>query len=56
MFWVWIGVAVLVVIGLSVVIGKSVGRPKGRVSANRQDEITALKASGALRHRKSNRP
>ncbi|MGQ0532765.1 MAG: hypothetical protein ACT4OF_08770 [Caulobacteraceae bacterium] len=56
MFWVWITVAVLAIVGLSVFAGKALSKTKGRVSAGRQDQITALKASGALRHRKSNRP
>jgi len=57
MFWVWIGLAVLVIVGLSVLAGKALEKPKGdRTSPERQAQITALKASGALRHRKSNRP
>jgi hypothetical protein len=55
MFWVWITLAVLTVVGLSVIAGKALNKPRGDVS-NRQQQITGLKASGALRHRKSNRP
>lgn len=57
MFWVWIVVAVLAIVGLSVLAGKALSKPKGPgASPERQQQITALKASGALRHRKSNRP
>jgi len=55
MFWVWIVIIVLVIVGASVLIGKMLSRPADR-PVSRQDRITALKASGALRHRKSNRP
>ena len=56
MFWVWIALTVLVVVGLSVFVGKALDKPKGsRPSPERQAQITALKASGALKHRKSNR-
>lgn len=54
MFWVWMGLVVLVVIGASVLIGKTLSRPKGQ-PLSRAERMTALKASGALRHRKSNR-
>lgn len=56
MFWVWIGITVLVIVGLSVLFGKMLSGPR-RVRGGRRDEqMMALKASGALRHRKSNRP
>jgi hypothetical protein len=56
MFWVWIVVVVLAIVGVSVFAGKVLSKPKGvGVSPERQAQITALKASGALRHRKSNR-
>lgn len=55
MFWLWIGIAVLAVVGLSVLAGKAVGKPKNRVPSDRHAQMTALKASGALKHRKSNR-
>ncbi len=51
----FIGIAVLVIIGLSVVVGKALDKPKIAPSERRQSQITALKASGALKHRKSNR-
>ncbi|MEZ5996919.1 MAG: hypothetical protein R3C25_14325 [Hyphomonadaceae bacterium] len=54
MFWLWIGGAMVVVIGLSVLAGKTIGKPRG--NHGRQDQITALKASGALRNRKESRP
>jgi hypothetical protein len=56
MFWVFIGITVLAVIGLSVWAGKALSGPKGESSVSRREQVTALKASGALRHRKSNRP
>ncbi len=55
MFWVWIGITVLAIVGLSVFAGKALSKPKGPISRERQSQITALKASGALGHRKSNR-
>ena len=55
MFWVWIGLMVLAIVGLSVVAGKALNKPKGRNSPDRHDRMTALKVSGALKHRKSNR-
>lgn len=54
MFWVWIAVAVLAVVGLSVLAGKALSKPKNGISSDRQAQMTALKASGALKHRKSN--
>lgn len=56
MFWVWILVAVIVIVGLSVLIGRALSRSGDGDPMSRQERITALKASGALRHRKSNRP
>lgn len=54
MFWVWIGVTVLAIVGLSVWVGRMLSRPaRGRL--DRHQQMTALKASGALKHRKSNR-
>ena len=55
MFWVWIVVVVAVIVGVSVVAGKALNKPKTPISGDRQAQMTALKASGALRHRKSNR-
>jgi hypothetical protein len=55
MFWVWIGIFVVAIVGLSVFAGKALSKPKGPISSDRQAQITALKASGALKHRKSNR-
>lgn len=55
MFWVWIVVLIVVIVGASVVIGKSLSGPSGkRLSHEEQKKVTALKASGALKHRKSN--
>lgn len=58
MFWLWIVLAVLVIVGATVLAAKMLSSGGGRrgVSSDRQAHITALKASGALRHRKSNRP
>jgi hypothetical protein len=55
MFWLWIGILALVIIGLSVFVGRMLSRPRGE-PMSRQEKMTALKASGALRHRKSNQP
>jgi hypothetical protein len=56
MFWVWIVVAMLVIVGLSVWVGKVLSKPKaGDPNLSRHAQVTALKASGALKHRKSNR-
>jgi len=55
MIW-FVLVAVAIIIGASVLIGRMLSRPRGAVSEHRQRDITALKASGALRHRKSNQP
>jgi hypothetical protein len=50
-------VVVAIIVGVSVLVGKMLSRPGGSDDAgHRQRDITALKASGALRHRKSNRP
>jgi len=54
MFWIVIAVTVLVVVGGSVLIGRNLSRPKDQ-PLSKHERMTALKASGALRHRKSNR-
>ena len=56
-FWFGILVLVAIVIGGSVLIGKVLSRPGGSAArrGRRNDEMLALKASGALKHRKSNR-
>lgn len=54
MFWLWIGVTILVVVGASVVVGRALNRPP-RDRLSRHQQVTGLKASGALKHRKSNR-
>ncbi len=53
-FWITIVLVVLAIVGVSVLVGKTLNKPK-RLSSDRQSEMTALKASGALKHRKSNR-
>lgn len=52
-FWLWIGAVVLGIIGVSVIIGQALSRP--RAAPTKDQRMLALKASGALRHRKSNR-
>jgi hypothetical protein len=54
-FWIAIVLVTLAIVGVSVVVGKTLGRPKGAASSDRQAQMTALKASGALKYRKSNR-
>jgi hypothetical protein len=53
-FWIWIVIVVLGIVGISVLVGRALSRP-GVGSASRHDRMMALKASGALKHRKSNR-
>lgn len=54
-FWITIVLVVAGIVGVSVVAGKALSKPKGPVSADEQARMTALKASGALKYRKSNR-
>lgn len=57
-FWIWIVFGVLLIVGLSVAVGAALNRRPGAPGRRRpdpNDPVTALKASGALRHRKSNR-
>lgn len=54
-FWIAIVIVVLAIVGVSVVVGKALSKPKGVTSKSRRAEMTALKASGALKYRKSNR-
>ena len=54
MFWIWVVILVVVIVGASVLIGRSLNKSGDRKLSN-QEKMTALKASGALRHRKSNR-
>jgi len=53
-FWIGILIAMGIVIGASVLVGKVLSRPRGQ-PMSRHQQMTALKASGALKHRKSNR-
>ena len=56
-FWFGILVLVTIVIGASVLVGKMLSRPGGSEEPRgRNDKLLGLKASGALQHRKSNRP
>jgi hypothetical protein len=56
MFWFVILVVVLLVIGASVLVGKSLDRrsnpPEGRRRMTRQEQVNAAKASGAFPNRK----
>jgi hypothetical protein len=54
-FWLWISVLTLVIVGASVLAGNALSKRRPRVNP-REDKMTALKASGAMPHRKSNRP
>lgn len=54
-FWIGITVTILIIVGASVLLGKMLSKPR-RQPMNRDQQMTALKASGALKHRKSNRP
>ena len=54
-FWIGIVIVVAAIVGVSVLVGKVLSKPKGVAAPNRQAQMTGLKASGALRHRKSNR-
>lgn len=53
MFWISIVVVVLVIVGVSVLVGSALSRPRDPMTKHQR--MMALKASGALRHRKSNR-
>lgn len=53
-FWIGITITILLVIGVSVFVGRALNKPS-REKLSRDDQMMALKASGALRHRKSNR-
>ncbi|MEZ5959997.1 MAG: hypothetical protein R3C30_06155 [Hyphomonadaceae bacterium] len=54
-FWIAIVLSVLAIVGISVFVGKTLGNPKNRGPRDRNAQLTALKASGALKYRKSNR-
>lgn len=58
MFWFGITITVLIIIGLSVLVGKML-TPRGPREPGprdrRHENMQALKMSGALKHRKSNR-
>ena len=53
-FWIGVVIVFLLIVGVSVLVGKTLSKPKG-IPSDRHAQMTALKASGALRHRKSNR-
>ncbi len=54
-FWIGITITVLIVVGASVLVGRMLSGPSRRAPTTRDEQVSALKASGALRHRKSNR-
>ena len=51
--WIGIVITILIVVGASVLIGKSLSGGS-REPRSRAEKVQALKASGALKHRKSN--
>jgi hypothetical protein len=53
-FWIGITITILIVVGASVLVGRILSRPT-RQPMTREEKMTGLKASGALKHRKSNR-
>jgi len=55
MFWVWILLLVGAIVGVSIAAGAMINRSGRRARPDPNDPLTALKASGALKHRKSNR-
>lgn len=52
-FWISIVVVVLIIVGVSVLVGSALSRPREPMSKHQR--MLALKASGAFKHRKSNR-
>lgn len=54
MFWAWMLALMLVIIGVSVLVGMNL-KDSRKHRASRA-EIAALKTSGAFEHRKSNQP
>lgn len=57
MFFLWVAIAILVVIGTTVLIARALAprAPRQRETMTRAQKVEALKMSGALSHRKSNR-
>jgi hypothetical protein len=54
MFWIIILVLVVAIVGVSVLVGRSLSRSSGR-PLSRQEKLNALKASGAMPNRKESR-
>ena len=56
MFWFgfWIFILVLIIVGASVVIGRSLSR-RDASRLSRQEQVTAFKVAGGMRNRKENR-
>lgn len=57
MFWFWILLLTVFIVGVSVLVAKMTSpKPRGPSDPNdRRKHMTALKVSGALPHRKSSR-
>jgi hypothetical protein len=53
-FWIGIAITMVLVVGGSVLVGRMLSGPR-RPRMTREQQMTGLKASGALKHRKSNR-
>jgi hypothetical protein len=53
MIW-FILVWVAAIVGISIIAGRAISKPRGKQLSN-HEKMTALKASGAMQHRKSNR-
>lgn len=54
MFWIVILVLVAAIVGVSVLVGRSLSKPSAQ-PLSRQEKLNALKASGALPVRKESR-
>ncbi|MGE0597368.1 MAG: hypothetical protein AB7P07_13475 [Hyphomonadaceae bacterium] len=52
-FWIGIVISVLIIVGASVIVGSALNR-RG-LTRRQHKQVTMAKASGAFRHRKSNR-
>ena len=54
MFWLVMLIVMVLVIGVSVVVGLSLRRRGDARKLSQHDKVTMAKASGAFKHRKSN--
>jgi uncharacterized membrane-anchored protein YhcB (DUF1043 family) len=55
-FWIYISIAVALVIGMAVLVGVVIARRRTGRRPSRAEQMNALKSSGAFPHRKENRP